>query len=104
MWGDEGLHNIYDSASGQIVLEPFRFCRFVRDPGAWLKKTDAELLQYLSTSPAVEPPDFCLNMRASLEVLKADSDSSKNWFRNGKSRRYSRNANSGDWMLEQNFQ
>ena len=63
--GVETLHNIYDSESDEIVLQYYRYS-ILRNPEGWLAQSDQFLLSHLSTSPAVEPPDFCDNMRFDL--------------------------------------
>ena len=60
--GVETLHNIYDSESDEIVLRYHPYS-ILRKPELWLQQTDQFILSHLSTSPAVEPPDFCDNMR-----------------------------------------
>ena len=60
--GGRNLHNIYDSLSGQIVIKPFTYS-VLPDAHLWLKRADSFLLRYCSTSPLVEPPDFCENIR-----------------------------------------
>ena len=60
--GGQSLYNIYDSLSGQIIIQPFNYS-VLPDAHLWLKRADSFLLRYCSTSPLVEPPDFCENIR-----------------------------------------
>ena len=60
--GVETLHNIYDSQSDEMVVQYHRY-NVPRNPEGWLAQTDEFLLAHLSTSPAVEPPDFCDKIR-----------------------------------------
>ena len=62
--GGHNLHNIYDSLSGQIIIQPFKFS-VLPDAHLLLRRADSFLLRYCSTSPLVEPPDFCQNLRCS---------------------------------------
>ena len=67
--GGRNLTNIYDSLSGQIIIQPFTYS-VLPDAHLWLKRADSFLLRYCSTSPLVEPPDFCENIRYILEQNK----------------------------------
>jgi len=98
LWCEEGLHNIYDSASGQIVIFPFQYSTW-RYPDRWLEQPDEIILKYCSTSPLVEPPTFCDSMRAMFRRMLSDPDPMKTLFMNGKSRRYQKDPSSGDWTL-----
>ena len=60
--GVDTLHNIYDADSGDILLQ-FHPFHILRNPQLWLSQSDDFLLSRLSTSPLVEPPDFCDKMR-----------------------------------------
>ena len=63
--GVETLHNIYDSQRDEMVVQ-YHSYHILRRPEAWLAQTDEFILSHLSTSPEVEPPDFCDNMRSHL--------------------------------------
>ena len=60
--GVETLHNIFHPESGDIVLH-YQPYRILRNPQFWIDQSDEFILRHLSTSPLVEPPDFCENMR-----------------------------------------
>ena len=60
--GAHSLHNIYDSLSGKIIIKPFNYS-VLPDAHLWLRRADSFILRYCSTSPLVEPPDFCENIR-----------------------------------------
>merc|ERR1719369_2297462 len=65
---NKSLVNIYDSYSGKILLKPFSYQSWT-DAHLWLQRTDEFILRYCSTSPKVEPPSFCDNMRANFRVV-----------------------------------
>ena len=62
LWCEEGLHNLYDNQSGHIIIQQFEYSVW-RYPDRWLQQSDETILKYCSTSPTVEPPSFCDNMR-----------------------------------------
>jgi len=98
LWCEEGLNNIYDNTSGQIVISPFQYTVW-RHSDRWLEQPDEIILKYCSTSPLVEPPTFCDSMRAMFRRMLSDPDATKTLFLNGKSRRYQKDVSSGDWIL-----
>ena len=59
----------------------------------------ATLVQYCSTSPAVEPPHFCDHMRAKLRRMISDP-APDTLFPGARARVYTRNAITGQWILE----
>jgi len=98
--GVETLHNIYDSERDEIVLQYHRY-NILRNPEGWLAQTDQFLLSHLSTSPAVEPPDFCDNLRKTFLRMISDPRPLETLFPGGRSRRYCREPTSGLWKLKQ---
>ena len=82
------LHNIYDPLSGQIVITPFSY-KVLPDAHLWLKKADSFILRYCSTSPAVEPPHFCDQMRSKFRRMISDP-APDTVFPGGRARVYSR--------------
>jgi len=97
--GGRNLNNIYDPHSGQIVLHPFTY-RVIPDAHLWLRKADSFILKYCSTSPKVEPPDFCENMRSKFRRMISDPKPMDTIFPGGRPRLYTRNAITGQWILE----
>jgi len=93
------LHNIYDPYSGKIVIKPFAY-RVMPDAHLWLKKADSFILKYCSTSPLVEPPDFCEHIRANFRRMISDPRPMETLFPGGRSRVYTRNEITGQWILE----
>lgn len=55
--------------------------------------------QYCSTSPAVEPPHFCDHMRSKFRRMISDP-APDTLFPGGRARLYTRNAITGQWILE----
>lgn len=94
-----GLANIYDPLSGKLVVSPFSYQPMV-EAHLWLKKTDEFILRYCSTSPQVEPPSFCANMRANFRRMISDPQPMKTLFPGNQNRVYSRNELTGEWTLE----
>jgi len=93
------LYNIYDPLSGNIIIHPFSY-KVLPDAHLWLKKADSFILKYCSTSPAVEPPHFCENMRSKFRRMISDPRPMDTLFPGGQPRVYSRNAITGQWILE----
>ena len=92
--------NIYDHHTGKIILRPFTYS-VMSDASLWLQRTDAFLLEHCSTSPAVEPPHFCDNMRAVLRRMISDPEPLVSLFPGGKSREYSWTDKTWLWSLEE---
>merc|ERR1719154_792008 len=97
--GDAALNNIYDSMSGQIIIQPFSY-KVLPDAQIWLRKADSFILKYCSTSPLVEPPDFCENIRAKFRRMISDPSPMETLFPGGQPRVYKRNVITGQWILE----
>lgn len=53
--------DIYDSSLGLLRIGPFNY-EPLRGVDLWLEQTDDFILQHLSTSPAVEPPHFVMQV------------------------------------------
>ena len=110
------LDNIYDPLSGQIIIRPFSY-KVLPEAHLWLRKADSFILkvkvtqwrgcvtcsfpwcQYCSTSPAVEPPHFCDHMRSKFRRMISDP-APDTLFPGGRARLYTRNAITGQWILE----
>jgi len=93
------LLNIYDPYSGKIVVKPFSY-QSMTDAHLWLQRTDEFILRYCSTSPKVEPPSFCDHMRANFRRMISDPEPLKSLFAGNKTREYSRDEITGQWMLD----
>jgi len=96
---EASLVNIYDPYAGKIVIKPFAY-RVLPDAHLWLKKADSFILKYCSTSPLVEPPDFCEHIRANFRRMISDPQPLETLFPGGRSRVYQRNEITGQWSLE----
>ena len=80
---DEDLLCVYDGlVRDQLVISNLNSIVYVIDMDIVLQllsiDDDATLLHYTSTSPAVEPPHFCSNMRRALEYIKNKKKYEKN--------------------------
>ena len=93
------LNNIYDPYAGKIVIKPFAYS-VMPDAHLWLKKADSFILKYCSTSPLVEPPDFCEHIRANFRRMISDPRPMDTLFPGGRSRVYKRHEITGQWILE----
>ena len=93
------LNNIYDSLSGNMVIQPFSY-KVLPDAHLWLKKADSFILKYCSTSPLVEPPNFCEDMRSKFRRMISDPRPMETLFPGGQPRVYKRNVITGQWILE----
>lgn len=96
---NKSLVNIYDSYSGKILLKPFSYQSWT-DAHLWLQRTDEFILRYCSTSPKVEPPSFCDNMRANFRRMVSDPQPLKSIFSGNRCREYSRDPETGRWVLD----
>jgi len=93
------LANIYDPYSGKIVVKPFCY-QPMTDAHLWLQRTDEFILKYCSTSPKVEPPSFCDNMRANFRRMVSDPQPMVTLFGGNRAREYSRDQITGRWVLD----
>lgn len=55
--GGQQVLDVYDSVLGLLRIGPFNY-EPLRGVDLWLQQTDDFILQHLSTSPEVEPPNF----------------------------------------------
>jgi len=98
--GVETLHNIYEPGSGEIVLQ-YHHYHILRNPQFLLSKSDTFILRNLSTSPLVEPADFCDKIRETFRRMISDPRPRETLFPSGQSRRYRREGLTGRWTLIQ---
>lgn len=79
----ERLVNVWNAAEDVLQVDPIPYLPVpARELRALLSLTDEEMLPRVSTSPKVEPPHFCDEMRASLRFLLEHPDA-RETFRNG---------------------
>lgn len=91
--------DLYNHVSGTITIHPFRFSE-VDWFGIYLKLPDEVLLRNFSTSPKVEPPHFCQELRKVFKVFVDHPRPHETLFPNDKPKTYSINP-SGVWELVQ---
>ena len=93
------ITNIYEHNTGKCVIKPFSY-KVMLDASIWLQRTDSFILSHCSTSPLVEPPHFCGNMRAVLRRMISDPQPKVTLFSGGRSRVYTLSDITGLWVLE----
>ena len=93
------ITNIYDHHTGKCVIQPFEY-QVMLDAPMWLQRTDSFILSHCSTSPLVEPPHFCENIRAVLRRMISDPQPKVTLFSGGRSRVYTLSDITGLWVLE----
>ncbi|KAK9700076.1 hypothetical protein RND81_08G215800 [Saponaria officinalis] len=95
------LLDTYDTETDRFIIAPCSWtARFVRMTSYLQQFTDSEVLHNCSTSPYAEAPDFVYNQRRQWDYLIKHSD----WtdvFRMGQPRVFTRDANGGWVMVEQ---
>jgi len=67
----------------------------------WLSVPDDYLLAKCSTSPLVEPASFCDDMRSKFRRMITDPKPLLTIFKDGRTREYKRDQDTGDWCLQQ---
>ncbi|XP_042214492.1 protein N-terminal asparagine amidohydrolase-like isoform X1 [Homarus americanus] len=97
--GDKKLYDIYDYHSGTITIDPFYYSGM--DCFSFYKQlSDDLLLRNFSTSPKVEPPRFCQDLRKVFQVFVDHPNPEATLFLGKKSKKYVMNSN-GLWELMQ---
>ncbi|KAM4697580.1 protein N-terminal asparagine amidohydrolase [Rhinophrynus dorsalis] len=79
--------NIYDSKTEHLSIGPYSWTPFP-NIDFWLEQEDDLILEYFSTSPEAEPPNFVTHIRSTLAFLKANPHPAKSIFTDGKPRVY----------------
>uniref|UniRef100_A0A8C4QZJ5 N-terminal asparagine amidase n=1 Tax=Eptatretus burgeri TaxID=7764 RepID=A0A8C4QZJ5_EPTBU len=92
------MEDVYSAENGELHVGPYHW-ESSKDVIFWLSQPDCVLLKHLSTSPAVEPPDFVSRLRDQLCFLLEHPTPHK-LFPHGKARIYRRNGE-GLWELMQ---
>ena len=67
------LHCIFSHENNELEVHPYNIVQF-KGLESLLRLPDHVLLQYCSTSPDVEEPDFCPGVRRSLNFLKENAN------------------------------
>ena len=92
----ESLANIYNWRQRCLVIHPFSYS-VIPDIENWCRKSDKYLLSVCSTSPEVEPPDFCTQLRSTLTRMMDNPDPLTTLFPGGQPRNYV--LKTGTWEL-----
>merc|ERR1711915_536404 len=74
--------------------------RVVSSASQWLKVHDEYILSQCSTSPKVEPPYFVRAFKDKFRRMLSDPKPLETIFKDGQSRSYKLNTESGLWELE----
>uniref|UniRef100_UPI00358FFF64 uncharacterized protein isoform X2 n=1 Tax=Myxine glutinosa TaxID=7769 RepID=UPI00358FFF64 len=90
------MEDVYSAEHGELHVGPYHWEPW-NDAIFWLSQPDYVLLKHLSTSPAVEPPDFVSRLRDQLR-FRLEHPTPQKLFPHGKSRIYRRNGE-GLWEL-----
>ncbi|XP_070581190.1 protein N-terminal asparagine amidohydrolase-like isoform X2 [Ptychodera flava] len=90
------MASMYDFKKRQLHIGPFQYAPWP-DAKVWLKLPDDVILNNMSTSPKVEPPDFVAHMRAVLKHVIENPNPRKTLFPGGKPRLYEKDS-SGLWV------
>ncbi|MGH0118761.1 UNVERIFIED_CONTAM: hypothetical protein FKN15_062223 [Acipenser sinensis] len=88
------MANVYDSSRELVTIGPCKWSPNL-DIGFWLAQDDETILQYMSTSPQVEPPHFVSHMKATIQFL-LENPNSEALFPGGAPRFYQRTSE-GVW-------
>ncbi|XP_068243211.1 protein N-terminal asparagine amidohydrolase-like isoform X1 [Palaemon carinicauda] len=89
--------DLYDHTNGTITIKPFNYSD-VDHFAFYLKLSDQVLLNNFSTSPKVEPPSFCHDLREVFRVFVTHRNPDITLFPNCKPKCYSMN-DCGLWQL-----
>lgn len=92
------LHVIHTATSDDMVIQPFAFAAL---PGMdkLMALPDQVLLEYTSTSPAVEEDDFCYSIRTTICFLQKVSCTKVFGRHCDRTLRFGRRSNTNDWKL-----
>ncbi|KAI0207114.1 Protein N-terminal asparagine amidohydrolase [Lamellibrachia satsuma] len=93
--GWKRMLNIYDNETGRLMVGPYNW-KPMTDIDLYLALSDAQIRQYLSTSPEQEPPHFENHVRKALTVLKNHPKPHRTLFPNDAPRCYAMDEN-GQW-------
>ena len=91
--------DLYDHTSNTITIHPFHYSE-VEWFAIYLKLPDEVLLRNFSTSPKVEPPRFCEELRQVFKVFVEHPRPSESLFTGNKPKKYTINP-SGVWEVIQ---
>ncbi|CAK8680166.1 unnamed protein product [Clavelina lepadiformis] len=85
--GPHNMTSIYRWKLKEIILEPFTYKPFA-EVSLWLQQPDDIIRQYMSTSPEVEPDNFCDHIRATLQFIADNPDPVETVFKDNKPLKY----------------
>lgn len=78
----------FDNETGEFTIQPFTFSNNSSNCSFILKCPDKYILENMSTSPKVEPKNFCSGMRSAVKMVLDHPDPSLSMFPGNKTRRY----------------
>lgn len=89
--------DIYDNTVGMLRIGPYNY-EPLRGVDLWLEQSDDFILQHLSTTPAVEPPHFVHNIRATLKFIQQHPFPAVTVFPDNRAHYYRRDEQTGCWI------
>lgn len=95
--GSRSVLEVYDSQLGMIKIGPFNYDP-LRGVDLWLAQPDQVILQHLSTSPDVEPPQFVSTVRATLKYIQDNPFPAITVFRENRPLYFKRDESTGAWQ------
>lgn len=96
-WKFFQMIDLYNTNTGLLEIGPFDYV-YANSISFYLKSTDEFILQNLSTTPLVEPPDFVKNIKESLKFLRDNPSPLETIFKH-KPRLYEMDEKSKTWKM-----
>ncbi|XP_014257486.1 protein N-terminal asparagine amidohydrolase isoform X2 [Cimex lectularius] len=95
--GGQQILDVYDCSLGLLRIGPFNY-HPLRGAELWLAQPDEFILQHLSTSPDIEPPNFVMQIRAVLKYIHEHPFPAVTVFRDSRPLYFRRDERSGVWI------
>ncbi|XP_054159418.1 protein N-terminal asparagine amidohydrolase-like [Oppia nitens] len=95
--GCHEMLDIYDSNMSLLRIGPFNYSP-MRGVDLWLQQSDEFILQHLSTSPEVEPPNFVMSARTTLKFIQKNPFPGVTIFADNRPRYYRKDDLTGQWL------
>ena len=92
------LYQDFDHKTGKFTINPFSFSASPDLPYI-VKASDKFILENMSTSPKVEPKDFCHGIRSACRLILDNPDSFKSIFKDERPRTYIYSKTKRKWEL-----
>ena len=95
----DDFYEDFDNETGEFIIEPFTFSNNSANCSFVLKCPDKYILENMSTSPKVEPKNFCSGMRSAVKMVLDHPDPGVSMFPGNNARRYVFEENS-QWVQQ----